>query len=303
MKIQTKTLVFAAATFAAITTVTSHAQAGCGGGGHRGGHRGGHHSGHRGSISVGSVSGNWGGSGHHGHHHSVAPLHHNTPTYHSTPVYQTAPVTYAAPLQPSHVISSQPVYSTPLASPSIVSQPVFSQQVISQPAVARPVPSQLAPSQPILSQPVASPSVVRQSTSQASKSTLSTEASDLAMLASINQAPSAKVASQIPQFGATPSAASTPDKASAHVGTWAASLPGNQAVTLNLGADGSFTWTATKDGKSNSFNGQYRLSNGRLTLVRSSDLQQMKGGWIVASSGFTFKVDGETSGGLRFNRS
>ena len=72
---------------------------------------------------------------------------------------------------------------------------------------------------------------------------------------------------------------------------------------MKLNSDGNFTWTATKDGKSSNFQGQFRLESGQLTLVRSSDLQQMTGSWAGAENQFTFKLDGATSGGLAFQRS
>ncbi len=81
------------------------------------------------------------------------------------------------------------------------------------------------------------------------------------------------------------------------------SLPGNQSVELTLNSDSSFIWTASKDGKSNSFQGQFRLEGNRLTLVRSNDLQQMTGNWSGADNQFTFKLDGATTGGLAFQRS
>ncbi len=89
----------------------------------------------------------------------------------------------------------------------------------------------------------------------------------------------------------------------AHVGTWTVNLPGNQSVQLVLNGDSSFTWTATKNGNSSNFQGQYRLESDRLTLVRSNDLKQMSGSWTVSGEGFTFKLDGATTGGLSFNRS
>ena len=74
-------------------------------------------------------------------------------------------------------------------------------------------------------------------------------------------------------------------------------------MTLTLNEDGSFVWKATKNGKSNSFQGQFRLENSQLTLVRSNDLQQMKGSWTGAEDKFTFKLDGATTSGLAFARS
>jgi hypothetical protein len=126
------------------------------------------------------------------------------------------------------------------------------------------------------------------------------EASALAMLASISisQPAATQTADQIPEFQVASS-----QIAGSHVGNWGVSLPGNQRVELTLNEDGSFVWTASKNGKSNSFQGQFRLENGTLTLVRSNDLQQMKGSWTGAENKFTFKLDGATTGGLAFARS
>ena len=107
-----------------------------------------------------------------------------------------------------------------------------------------------------------------------------------------------QTATQIPQFSA---AAQQP--AASHIGTWKANLPANQSVQLTLNADGSFVWTAIRSGKSSTFQGQFRLESGRLTLVRSNDLQQMAGSWSGAENQFTFKLNGATTGGLAFQRS
>jgi hypothetical protein len=89
---------------------------------------------------------------------------------------------------------------------------------------------------------------------------------------------------------------------STHVGSWTVNLPGNQTITLGLDNENRFQWLATKDGKSTSFNGQFRLEGNRLTLVRSNDLQQMAGDWTGEGDNFTFKLDGATNSGLAFVR-
>ena len=133
------------------------------------------------------------------------------------------------------------------------------------------------------------------------------ELSALQMLASISgeEAPNAEtvaqpavsVAAEVPEF----SAAATPS-AGTHVGSWTVNLPGNQKIVLVLNEDSSFNWNASKDGKSSSFAGQYRLEGDRLTLVRSSDLQQMAGSWNGEGANFTFKLDGATTSGMAFSR-
>ncbi len=87
-----------------------------------------------------------------------------------------------------------------------------------------------------------------------------------------------------------------------NVGTWQVALPGNQTITLVLGADNSFQWNAVKDGKTNSFQGQYRMESGRLTLVRSNDLQQMTGSWSEDGAKSVFKLEGASDSGLAFAR-
>ncbi|GAA5506513.1 hypothetical protein [Novipirellula caenicola] len=215
---------------------------------------------------------------------------------------------YAAP------VYSQPAPSQPFPSQSIPPQPQQSFQPAAAPTGA---PSNLAangasqgrPSQPTPTQPAGSAATApaaapAQSTSprsQPASQPQSAEASALQMLASINNAdssPAEETQSLVPEF--TAAAATTGGD---HVGSWKVNLPGNQSVELILEADGKFSWTATKDGKSNAFSGQYRLEDGQLTLVRSSDLQQMSGQWTGSEGNFTFKLDGATNGGLNFQRS
>jgi hypothetical protein len=196
------------------------------------------------------------------------------------------------PYVPSHVAPAQPVYAQPVYSqPTLpnAAPPAIGQQPIQQPAQAPSTSSQpqsLAQQVPGKSGPAATPQ--------------SNEASALQLLASIagEEESTSSATTSIPEF--TP--ASTPT-ASPHTGSWKVSLPGNQQVELALNANGSFRWTATRDGKSTSFEGQYRLESGRLTLVRSGDLQQMAGTWTGQGSNFTFKLDGATNSGLAFVRS
>ena len=132
-----------------------------------------------------------------------------------------------------------------------------------------------------------------------------TEMSALQMLASINEgnpgtmaAPvEAAVQAEVPEFAAAAMQTTMP-----HAGTWRVTLPGNQTITLALSPDNNFQWNAVKDGKSSSFQGQFRMESGRLTLVRSNDLQQMSGSWNGEGTNFTFKLDGATTSGLAFVR-
>jgi len=147
-------------------------------------------------------------------------------------------------------------------------------------------------------QPASQAQVTPQSTTPSNSNGANSEASALQMLVSISQSkPTPPATSQIPQF--TPAASQS---TASHVGNWKVNLSGNQSVELTLNSDGSFIWTATKNGKSSNFQGQFRLESDRLTLVRSSDLQQMAGSWAGAGDQFTFKLDGATNGGLSFQR-
>lgn len=87
-----------------------------------------------------------------------------------------------------------------------------------------------------------------------------------------------------------------------HLGKWIAILPETQRVDLQLREQGTFSWTATKNGKSSTFEGQYLLQNGRLILVRSNDLQQMSGSWTATEQGFDFHLEGANTGSLNFVR-
>jgi len=230
---------------------------------------------------------------------SYSPFnHYPQPAYNSTPVYS----------QPQVVYQQQPVQNLPpsqVAPTGIPNTPAPQQPT--NPALLSRQPS-TAPQQA----PAAGQTTVRNNAApaapaatQGQSNATNAEASALQLLASImttDSTPTDTTAAsntpQIPEF-APSSASSEP----AHVGTWNVNLPGNQAVQLVLNADGSFTWTATKNGNSSNFKGQYRLENDRLTLVRSTDLNQMAGSWTVAGEGFTFKLDGATTGGLTFRRS
>jgi hypothetical protein len=188
------------------------------------------------------------------------------------------------------VANRQPTSAPAIQNRTTTQVPAASQRVNSQPVTSRRVNSQPVTSQRVSSQP-ATPSNANAGNS---------EASALAMLASISisQPAATQTSAQIPEFTAASS-----QTAGSHVGNWGVSLPGNQRVELTLNEDGSFAWTASKDGKSNSFQGQFRLENGTLTLVRSNDLQQMKGSWTGEADKFTFKLDGATTSGLAFARS
>lgn len=98
--------------------------------------------------------------------------------------------------------------------------------------------------------------------------------------------------------------AAQPAAAGVHVGRWQATLGNGSIVQLHLQADGSFVWTATTSGKTSSFEGNYSLENGALTLVRSSDNQKLAGSLTPTSNGgVNFKLNGAKDAGLSFSRS
>jgi hypothetical protein len=208
----------------------------------------------------------------------------------------------------SQIVYNQPLHSPTTVAPSIIgqpSQPVASSSITqTQTITARPTtsttttPSTVIASKPIASRLTASVQTAnRQSIQQSALQALAAigkEAAPAANQATSNDAPAAT----IPEF-----TAASPNATDSHLGAWRVSLPGNQSVELNLDADGKFVWKATKSGSTSQFNGQYRLADGKLTLVRSADLQQMTGSWTAQKTGFTFKLDGSKTGGLNFIRS
>ena len=89
-----------------------------------------------------------------------------------------------------------------------------------------------------------------------------------------------------------------------HVGQWKASMASGATVELTLQADGSFSWVATSSGKTSSFQGNYTVDGGSLTLVRSSDNQKLAGSLTpLGSGGMNFKLNGAKDTGLNFERS
>ena len=216
---------------------------------------------------------------------------------------------YARSYAPA-VSYSQPSYSHPSYSQPVHSQPTYSQPVISQPIVHQPIINSTVPHTPVLHtptaqnivSPVSRPSTSSLSSTQpvATATRASSKRSALQILASLNTKETSETEQevQIPEFT---TASSTSE--SAPVGTWTVTLPGEQSVSLELKADGTFQWTATKKGNSSRFGGKFRIQDGRLTLVRESDLQQMSGTWTGNDKQFTFKLDGATTSGLAFRRS
>lgn len=271
---------------------------------------------------------------------SYAPTY-SQPTYpqtYSQPQHNySQPVPFSRPVAPQHVapqhVSPQPTFGQPeptQVSRQVTPRPVAPQLVTQQPVTQRRVAAQpqAAPQRvtqaaaPRGTQPMTQRATVRQvSATQPATAQPATQrnaaASALQLLASMNtttaRAANPQPATSVPLSTPRPAAASQPSNQipqftapsttfEGHVGTWNVQLPGNQSVELTLNNDRSFTWTATKQGKASSFTGQYRLESGRLTLVRSTDLQQMAGSWTGQDANFTFKLDGATNSGLTFTR-
>ncbi len=203
--------------------------------------------------------------------------------------------------QSASVINRQPVQQiarTPQA--GVPTQASFQQSAVQQPARQTTVRAQAPATAP--TNQLASVAKSAAAQTPAAKPAASAESSALQMLQSLGTQPAKTTATAssatIPQFSAAPKSTDQ-----AHVGTWKVSLPNNQSVELLLQADGKFVWTAVSKGNRKTFDGQYRLSNDRLTLVRSNDLQQMGGNWTGSENQFTFKLDGANNGGLSFKRS
>ncbi|QDV74757.1 hypothetical protein [Botrimarina mediterranea] len=260
---------FTNATCSIVLTALSASQAfACGGGG---GGFGGYSGGYGGGYSYPSYS---------------------QPAYHQ-PVYQQP---QRVVHQPQHY-GQQPQYGqTPYGQQPYSGQPAFQPQGQSQgqPQFAQ-QPQGQPPQQPIAQQPQqqqAAPQAAapqQQPTPQAaSQPSLDASGSALDALAAFGGAPAAQgVSSQSPSF----------------VGSWTANVNGTNRVQLQLDANGGFNWVANSNGKVSSFGGSYTLANGQLTLIRSSDNQQLAGTLIPESAGgFRFKLASSTGDGLLFVR-
>lgn len=226
-----------------------------------------------------------------------------TPRVVQPPVHMPQPV--QQPIQPVQR-PLQPVQQPIQPVGGINRQPVRSVATVNQVNPAAATTPAATTAAPQVSTPV---QAVTPAGNASATNTPTAEASALQMLAAMSASqaapaqaaaaaqPAQQAAPQIPQF-----TAANQQPAANHVGTWKANLGNNQAVELTLKANGSFVWTAVRSGKSSTFEGQFRLESGRLTLVRSNDLQQMAGSWSGAGNQFTFKLGGATTGSLAFQR-
>ena len=241
--------------------------------------------------------------------------HHDSSNYSTYPSHQKhTPVVQSHPVYSQH---SQPVYSQSAPSNTVYSNsivptitnsgrpiqnvtPMIRQASVHQ--VSGGVVNQMSTPTSSIAQVNVQPAATAGSQQASNGNTDQSEVSALQLLASISgESTTESLAVEIPEFTAIASPIALPAN-SDHFGTWTVALPGNQSIMLVLNHDGSFVWNATKEGNSSSFAGQYRLEAGRLTLVRSNDLQQMTGNWIGEGTTFAFKVDGAASSGLTFDR-
>ena len=82
-------------------------------------------------------------------------------------------------------------------------------------------------------------------------------------------------------------------------GNFTAQVSGGATVRLSLNQDGTFAWTAAKDGKTSNFQGNYSLSGSALTLLRS-DKQKLEGTLTPKAGGFNLRLAGQQGGELSF---
>ena len=209
---------------------------------------------------------------------ATPPIHNVPKTYHTS--------TY--PSYPYQVSTHQAATITPPAMPHsrVLSRSTASVQPRPRAQVAARTAARTVVS---VSKPAAAPKRVEKEPVSPSDA----ETSALAALAAItsDKGETAKATS-------ASSLTSTPG----HVGRFRASLPNSITVELNLDRSGTFSWTVISQGKTSKFSGNYRLSEGRLTLVRSTDLETMAGQMKVVQNGFTFQLDGSGNAQLKFQK-
>jgi hypothetical protein len=143
--------------------------------------------------------------------------------------------------------------------------------------------------------PAASPSATGGSATGSSSPATDAQSSALEALGGF-AAPAAAAPSEAP----TQAASEQPS----YVGEWVASLANGSRVQLSLKSDGNFLWTAAnKDGKASSFQGSFTISDGSLSLARSSDNQKLSGSMATTGpNGFSFQLAGAKAPALEFVR-
>ncbi|MCD0459246.1 hypothetical protein [Roseiconus lacunae] len=230
-------------------------------------------------------------AGYASHYTPARTQYYQTPTYaHAQQYgYSQGRVQTASPIQAAPVQQQTPQ--------QVIQQPAIQQSAVTQ-AQSASTPS-VPTSSPVTSQSRPNSQDAPTPQSNATKPAQDAETSALAALAAL--AGTSTNAAQVSTESAAPSTA-PPQTAPGHVGTFEATLPSSIAVNLQLGNDGTFTWTVNRDGTPKSFSGQYRIDQGKLTLVRSNDLQKMVGTFVPSGNGFKFTLEGANKDGLNFQR-
>ncbi|MDV6029724.1 MAG: hypothetical protein F9B45_06365 [Phycisphaera sp. RhM] len=201
--------------------------------------------------------------------------------------------------------NARPSFNPPLhqtSHPAAVAPPVSTASTV---AAVRPRPrAQVALQTAAAPQPAGTASTVQSqpsSQTNATTSAVDAETSALAALASLAASqPTTTTTPTATQPSAQPVAASAATPG--HIGSFRATLPSNVTIELNLNGSGTFSWVVSNNGKTSQFSGQYRVTDGRLTLVRSNDLQKMAGKLTLGPNGFTFQLDGANNAGLDFKK-
>lgn len=214
----------------------------------------------------------------HSYSYSAPVQHYSTPSYqysqpinvvHSQPIQQLQP---SAPIQRIQRVSEQQPFQG--GQPGLLQQapqPSVQQQLqVQQP--------QLAPQQPVVQPPVAS-----QTAAMSALQALGGFAPPVSSTVAPAQQPALQP----------------------HVGSWTAALGNGSSVALTLEENGHFRWVATNTGgQASSFEGNYTIANGSLSLQRANDNQQLAGSMNTnGNNAFTFQVGGANSAALNFQRS
>jgi len=96
-------------------------------------------------------------------------------------------------------------------------------------------------------------------------------------------------------------ATSSPAASVPFSGNFVATVANGATIRLTLNADGTFAWQANKDGKASSFQGNFTMQNGTLSLNRA-DSQKLEGALTMGNNGFALRLAGQTEMNLNFVR-
>ena len=227
-------------------------------------------------------------------HSYRAPQVYHAPQVYRAPQTYRAPQVYHAPV--NRQIAQQPVQTIPTIN---VAAPRPAVVAPSQASPVRLAPTQqlTVPTQPPVPDTTPPSTVPVAAPSQPLAPSAQQEASALALLMG---EPTSQT--QTPQTQTISTSTSSTPSTPSHLGTWRATTRGQATVTLTLNSDSSFNWVANNQGKSSQFSGTFTLSEGKLTLARSSDNQKLTGDFAFAGSGFNFKLAGAKDNGLNFAR-